>query len=216
MNWQQRRKQNEEHNDLTVICPYPVSLLIKQTFEKHKHQITHNHSITIDTTGRIVTGYTKASKEQALDRKVSTVSPTELSTRVIIAEPEPDLRQLYGIWLRSMGFKDIVITDSGKKCVDEILNIMDASRDHSQPQGIDIIVILDTHLKDISCLQVAKQILDRKPEQRIIFTATLSADSVRDNIVSIGVKNNTNEMVLTKPFGLSKLSSLIGKILEKH
>ena len=35
---------------------------------------------------------------------------------------------LNSIWLRSMGFKNISITDSGKKCLDELLKITNTSK----------------------------------------------------------------------------------------
>jgi DNA-binding NarL/FixJ family response regulator len=60
-----------------------------------------------------------------------------------------------------MGYKDIVVTDSGRKCLDEALKIT-----HSQPY---LIIILDTHLKDIPVTEVAKKIIDRKPNQHIVL-----------------------------------------------
>jgi DNA-binding response OmpR family regulator len=140
----------------------------------------------------------------------SSVLPTteELPLRVLIVEPEPDIQQVYNIWLKSMGFKEIVITDSGKKCLNEILKIADINKNNSQEFDM---IILDTHLRDISCTQVAKEIVDIKPDQRIIFTTTLPYNIVRQDIDSIGIKNNNNiKGILTKPFRFSELSSLIG------
>ena len=58
-------------------------------------------------------------------------------------------------------------------------------------------IILDTHLKDIPYVQVAKEIVNRTLDQRIIFTTTLPSDRVRQDIDSMGIKNNKNE-ILTK------------------
>ena len=67
-----------------------------------------------------------------------------------------------------MGFKEIVITNGGKKCLDEILKSADVDKDKDKTDGFDII-ILDTHLKDIPCIQVAKEIANTRPDQQIIF-----------------------------------------------
>ena len=91
----------------------------------------------------------------------------ELPKRVLVAEPEPDIQQIYSIWLNSMAFKEVVSTDSGKKCLDEILKIADITKNENNTKVFDLI-ILDTHIKDIPCIQVAKEIFSRKPDQRII------------------------------------------------
>jgi CheY-like chemotaxis protein len=113
-----------------------------------------------------------------------------------------------------MGFKEVVITDSGKKCLDEILKIADITKNENNTKVFDLI-ILDTHIKDIPCIQVAKEIFSRKPDQRIIFTTTMPSNIVRQDIHSIGIKNNdNNNEILTKPFRLSDLSSLIGRSIN--
>jgi CheY-like chemotaxis protein len=202
--WQENyiewRKLRQNH--ITIICPHSGSLLSKHPFDYHKHQISHNHTLTIDTTSRRrVTGY-------ITDKEVaeSAIYPLEIPVQILIAEPERDLQQIYRIWLRSMGFKNIAITDSGKKCLDELLKITETSK--NKTHGFDMIIILDTHLKDIPCIQVAREIVNKRPDQRIIFTTTLTPDSVRQDLYSIGIKNN-NEILL-KPFRFSTLLSLIG------
>ena len=129
-----------------------------------------------------------------------------MSKKILIVEPDPDLRQLYGIYLRQMGYKDIVITDSGRNCLVEALDI-------AHPQSYHVI-ILDTHLKDIPVTQVAKKIIDRKPDQQIIFTTTLTSDNLNQPFSSNG-RNNITETILTKPFRLSSLSSAIDKSIVK-
>jgi DNA-binding response OmpR family regulator len=118
---------------------------------------------------------------------------------------------MYSLWLRSTGFKEIVITNGGKKCLDEVIKSVDGDKD--EKDGFDL-VILDTHLKDIPCIQVAKEIANRKPDQQIIFTSTLPSDTIRQDIDSIGIKNNKG--ILTKPFRFSDLISLIGKNIRNQ
>ncbi|MGC1931961.1 MAG: response regulator [Candidatus Nitrosopolaris sp.] len=84
----------------------------------------------------------------------------------------------------------------------------DKDKDKDKTDGFDII-ILDTHLKDIPFIQVAKKIANTKPDQQIIFTSTLPSNIIKQDIDSTGINNNKG--ILTKPFGFSDLSSLIGK-----
>jgi hypothetical protein len=98
MDWRQR--QEREQNHITVICPHSGSLLSKHPFDKHKHQISNNHTMIIDTAGSTVTGYITA--KQAAQ---STISPLEIPIYILVAEPERDLQHIYSIWLSSLGFK---------------------------------------------------------------------------------------------------------------
>jgi len=212
--WLQQLQDREQNYIINIICPHSGSLLSKHPFDQHKHQLSHNHSITIDAAASRMLLNTEYTTEFYREKKVlvtessSSVFPTieELPLRVLIVEPEPDIQQVYNIWLKSMGFKDIVVTDSGKKCLDEII----------KSQEFDMI-ILDTHLRDISCTQVAKQIVGIKPDQRIIFTTTLPYNIVMQDIDSIGIKNNSNiKGIPTKPFRFSELSSLIDRNIKNQ
>src|SRR6266480_2240237 len=148
-------------------------------------------------TGCILTGY-----------------PTVKGEEIEVAESEPDLQQIYNIWLHSMGFKEVVITDSGKECLDEIPTIIAVNKSVNKNKNkTHDMIILDTHLKDIPYVQVAKEIVNRTLDQRIIFTTTLPSDRVRQDIDSMGIKDNKNE-ILTKPFRFSKLLSLICRSIK--
>jgi CheY-like chemotaxis protein len=202
---EEQHQQGKKRNHFTIICPYSSPLFSKNPFDQHLHQISHNHSIVIDTAGRIMTVPT-GTREKRIGSVNQLVSQTQMSKKILIVEPDPDLRQLYGIYLRQMGYKDIVITDSGRNCLAEALNIA-----HSQSYHV---IILDTHLKDIPVTQVAKKIIDRKPDQQIIFTTTLTSDNLNQPFSSNG-RNNITETILTKPFRLSSLSSAIDKSIVK-
>ena len=54
------------------------------------------------------------SENELIDSRL-VLSQAGSSTRIIIVEPDYDLRLLYNIWRRSIGFKDMVIVDSGRK-----------------------------------------------------------------------------------------------------
>jgi two-component system OmpR family response regulator len=68
------------------------------------------------------------------------------------------------------------------------------------------IIILDTHLPDISGFEVARKIRDRLPHKRIILTTTNSLDNISSMIDSIGIKNQD---VRFKPFLFSDLFSFL-------
>jgi DNA-binding response OmpR family regulator len=106
-----------------------------------------------------------------------------------------------------MGYKDIVVTHSGRKCLDEALKIT-----HSQSY---LVIILDTHLKDIPVTEVAKKIINRKPNQHIVFTTTLPLETLSQTFISTGL-NNIKETTITKPFRLSTLSAVIDESFRKH
>jgi len=87
------RAQNQNHI-INVICPHSGSLLSKHPFDQHKHQLSHNHSIIIDTAGYLLTQYaTAAYKEKKVQvaQSSSRVSSSieELPIRVLVAEPDP-------------------------------------------------------------------------------------------------------------------------------
>jgi hypothetical protein len=75
-----RHRQEKEQNHITVICPYLGSLLSRHPFDQHKHHISHNHSIAIDMTGCILTGYPTVKGEE-IEVAESAVSSIDLSTR---------------------------------------------------------------------------------------------------------------------------------------
>ncbi len=68
--------------------------------------------------------------------------------RVLIAEPEGDIQMLYRLYLESQGL-EVTIVSSSANYLDSVFNTLDSD-------GFDTI-ILDTHLKDISGIEVARK-----------------------------------------------------------
>jgi DNA-binding NtrC family response regulator len=136
---------------------------------------------------------------QPLRATESTSSQMKSQTHVLIAEPNPVLRSVYSMWLRSRGFKNILVTDSGSKCIEEFDRIRNIN------QLPNPIVILDSHLREISFIELAKQIINKRPDQILIFS------TLHSNIInSISINISSNIKTLLKPFKLSKLLQLIG------
>jgi DNA-binding response OmpR family regulator len=69
-------------------------------------------------------------------------------------------------------------------------------------KGFDLI-ILDTHLKDISGIEVARKIKQRLPDQWIIITSTTASVS------EMGSFGLSKDDILQKPFSFSKLLGLV-------
>ena len=63
------------------------------------------------------------------------------------------------------------ILESGNKCLDIVFS--NTAEDEDDDNDYDII-ILNTHLPDISGFEVARKIRDRLPYKRIILTTTYS------------------------------------------
>jgi DNA-binding response OmpR family regulator len=89
------------------------------------------------------------------------------SNRILIAEPEPDIRVLYSLFTKQYGFSisDVSIVENGNKC----LEILHSNIAEDNNNNYDII-ILDTHLLDISGFEVARKVRERLPHTRIVLT----------------------------------------------
>jgi DNA-binding response OmpR family regulator len=123
--------------------------------------------------------------------------------RIIIAEPEPDIQYLYYLYTKQYGFStsDVNIVESGNKC----LEIVFSNTEECNNNDYDIIM-LDTHLPDISGFEVARKIRNRLPHKKIILTTTHSLDNISNMIESIGIKS---EEVILKPFNFSEIFSIL-------
>jgi two-component system, OmpR family, response regulator len=91
------------------------------------------------------------------------------------------------------------MVENGNKC----LEILHSSTENNNDYDL---IIIDTHLRDISGFEVARKIRDKLPHKRIILTTTYSLDNISSMIDSIDVKR---EDVILKPFNFSELISII-------
>jgi two-component system, OmpR family, response regulator len=123
--------------------------------------------------------------------------------RILIAEPEPDIQVLYSLHTKQYGFSlsDVNIVENGNKCLEYIFSNIDDNNDNDHD-----IIIVDTHLRDISGFEVARKIRNRLPDKKIILTTTSPLNKIINIIDSIGIKS---EDVILKPFSFSKLFSIL-------
>jgi CheY-like chemotaxis protein len=138
------------------------------------------------------------------DLNQSTENQKRKSKRILIAEPESDIQYLYSLFAKQYGFStsDVNIVENGNKCLEIVFS---NTREDSNNNDYDIIM-LDTHLHDISGFEVARKIRDRLPHKKIILTTTYSLDNISKIIESIGIKS---EEVILKPFSYSELFSIL-------
>jgi CheY-like chemotaxis protein len=138
------------------------------------------------------------------DLNQSTENQKRKSKRILIAEPDSDIQYLYSLYTKQYGFSisDVDMVESGNKCLEIVFS---HTADNNNNNDYDIIM-LDTHLHDISGFEVARKIRDRLPHKRIILTTTYSLDNISNIMDSIGIKNQD---VILKPFSYPDLVSIL-------
>jgi CheY-like chemotaxis protein len=130
------------------------------------------------------------------------------SKRILIAEPNSDIQYLYSLFTKQYGFSisDVKVVQNGNKCLEIIHSSTENDNNNNNSNNDYDIFIVDTHLHDISGLEVARKIRNRLPHKRIILTTTNPIDNISNTIDSIGIKSQD---VLFKPFSFSDLVSVL-------
>jgi len=120
-------------------------------------------------------------------------------TRILLAESEKEIRSLFKIYFDTVG-ADSETADDGNKAL--------ATYFHSKENGRNYhAVVLNTHLKDISGLDVAKKIHDRDQSQRIILITTrLKKQLPLDTLKATSIQEKD---ILVMPFKLSNLTETL-------
>jgi CheY-like chemotaxis protein len=181
----------QNNRNITVVCPHPGLVLNDPLLSDTKGRLNGMHTITIDLKQSTAENQKKKEKKRP--------------QRILIAEPEPDIQFIYSLFAKQYGFSisDMNIVENGNKCLEILLSDMNYNNDNDNDYDI---IIIDTHLYDISGLEVARRIRDRLPHKRIILTTTNPIDSISNMIDSIGIKSQD---VLLKPFIFSELFSIL-------
>jgi CheY-like chemotaxis protein len=179
----------QNNQNIIVVCPHPGLVINNPILSDTKDHLNDMHTITIDL---------KQSTAENQQKKKEEKKPK----RILIAEPEPDIQFLYSLFTKQYGFSisDVNMVENGNKCLEIIF-----SDTNDNNNNYDVI-ILDTHLRDISGFEVARKIRNRLPHKRIILTTTYSLDKISNTIDSIGIKSHD---VILKPFSYSDLVSIL-------
>jgi len=197
-------KQNNQN--ITVVCPHPGQILNNSLLSETLIHISSMHTITIDF------DYNKYNKHYDYDiqknPKYKHYQNNKKTKRILIVEPEPDIQYIYSLVTKQHGFEesDINIVKDGTKCLEIIFSAKDDNNNNNNNNKDYDLIIIDTHLRDISGLEVARKIRDILPHKRIILTTTYSLDKISNEINSIGIKP---EDVVLKPFNFADLIALI-------
>lgn len=175
--------------DITIICAHPSTILEQHLHEEDRGRISDVHSLTI---------YLREFSRPTIKNDTKPYKPIETKPiRILIAEPEPDILTTYERYFRSL-LVDVTIVAEGNKCLEQAL----------LSKGFDV-VLVDTHLKDLSGIEVAKKILEERPDQHIILTTTtIDPRRICDHLQSDSFDVSRVD-ILVKPFIFSQLLALI-------
>lgn len=122
--------------------------------------------------------------------------------KILLAEDEASIAEVCKMVLESRGFK-VVVASNGQECIEYFLN--ESSNTRGNGESPFDVVILDYRLPIKSGFEVAKEILSKFPNQRIIIASASPADSL------LKLFRTLCRFVefLQKPFDLDQLVSLV-------
>ena len=164
---------------ITVICPHPQVVLMNKL--DSKSAIMNSHDTLVDLNNYDL-------------HSLSGMHVKENSMNILIVESDPDLMTLYTEFFTRRNINTVVTSDSN-----ECLSVI-------RENDYDII-ILDMHSTgNLKATDLAKEIYQIRPAQRIVLTTTNPLYTTTTGIKSLKV---ASEDVLVKPFRLSNLIDVI-------
>jgi DNA-binding response OmpR family regulator len=124
---------------------------------------------------------------------------------ILVAEDEPAISELYQIALEERGHKVTVMPD-GERAINHYRSTLDAYiRDKKERMWNSSfpfdVVILDYRMPKVDGLEVAKEILELNPHQRIIFASAFVRETLIESVK--GLKQIVE--LLQKPFSMDTL-----------
>jgi CheY-like chemotaxis protein len=129
--------------------------------------------------------------------------------RVLIAEDDPNILKPYLVALDARGH-DAFAADNGEECLriykEEIIKVADSSKENHLPFDA---VVLDYRMPKKDGMEVAKEILNICPDQRIIFASAYVKDTLIDSVKEL----KRAVELMQKPF---KLEALIDTLEDKE
>ena len=133
-----------------------------------------------------------------------------MSLRILVAEDNKFTAQQYQKILENDGY-EVVITHDGKECVEKYVSELGKTEFESIDSHPFDLVILDHNMPKKSGSKAAKEILSKKPNQRILFASAYLTSFIEDQTG----ENIMRQMdIIQKPFSLKALLRKI-KSIEK-
>jgi CheY-like chemotaxis protein len=122
------------------------------------------------------------------------------SMKILVAEDEDSIAQVYQIALQSRGH-EVTVTSNGLECWKEY-QLRTTPKDRRPPFDA---VILDYRMPEMNGFETAKKILKVQPKQRIIFASAFMKQTAVDAINKFGIVAE----LLLKPFDIDLLVDAI-------
>ena len=129
-----------------------------------------------------------------------------MSLKILIAEDNEFTSLQYNRILEKEGY-DVVITKNGEECIQRYRDEKKKNNHKALGEGPFDVVVLDQSMPKKTGKQVADEILNTIPNQRIIFASAYALGTENDTTESF----KENVEFLQKPFSLTKLVRQIGK-----
>jgi two-component system, OmpR family, response regulator len=119
--------------------------------------------------------------------------------QILIAESDSDLLTLFKEYLSSLGVKTETAT-SGQEAIEQFLK----SKENKRPYNA---IVLDTHLQNLSGLEVAEKIRSEKPDQKVVMITTTPRKYLPEKYLRNARLEDKD--ILSIPFNLSKLANVL-------
>jgi CheY-like chemotaxis protein len=131
--------------------------------------------------------------------------------RLLIADDEPHLLELYQDWLK-FDNRHVITAENGQKCLEIYQKEYNHAKSNQLEDYFDV-VILDHNMPVLNGLQTAIEILKINPSQRIIFASGYIEKILSDSLTSL----NKAIEVIKKPFSIEALEDMINNksLLDK-
>ncbi len=128
-----------------------------------------------------------------------------MALKILVAEDNEFTSLQYNRILEKEGHK-VIITKDGEECVQKYKDEKKKNNDKLIKSGPFDVVVLDQSMPKKTGKQVANEILETSPNQRIIFASAYALGG--ENETTDAFKDNVE--FLQKPFSLTKLVRQIG------
>ena len=123
---------------------------------------------------------------------------------ILIAEDEEDIRTVYYMTLVERGH-EVILTSDGEECLkvyrQELPEHQEVQEHNGKTSSYFDVLILDYKMPNKDGLEVAKEILEINPEQRIIFASAYVVETLAESIKEL---KRVVEL-LQKPFSMAEL-----------
>ena len=113
--------------------------------------------------------------------KLSTQAPT-----VLVADDEPDFRELARVYLELDGFEVIDLAADGGEVLQRFIEL--------DPPPMPTAVLLDNRMPVMTGLEVAEQILTHNPDQVVVLFSAHLDDEVERAACELGVRACVSKM----------------------